>query len=54
MDFDHAPKTPSYVDSLDNTFSYMDNLDYLQYPQSPSFGMTMTRKSIPLNLPVHG
>jgi len=42
MDFDHAPKTPSYVDSLDNTFSYMDNLDYLQYPQSPSFGMTMT------------
>ncbi|PFH52308.1 hypothetical protein AMATHDRAFT_140532 [Amanita thiersii Skay4041] len=41
MDFEHAPKTPSYVDSLDNTF-YMDNLDYLQYPQSPSFGMSMT------------
>jgi len=41
MDFDHAPKTPSYVDGLDN-FSYMDNLDYLPYPQSPSFGMPMT------------
>ncbi|KAF8624220.1 hypothetical protein AX15_005986 [Amanita polypyramis BW_CC] len=40
MEFDHAPKTPSYVDGLDN-FSYIDNLDYLQYPQSPSFGMTM-------------
>ncbi|KAF8640824.1 hypothetical protein AX17_000473 [Amanita inopinata Kibby_2008] len=42
MDFEHASKTPSYVDGLDNTFSYMDNLDYLQYPQSPSFGMSMT------------
>jgi len=42
MDFEHAPKTPSFVDTLDNPFPYMDNLDYLQYPQSPSFGIPMT------------
>jgi len=42
MDYEHAPKTPSFVDTLDNTFPYMDNMDYLQYPQSPSFGIPMT------------
>lgn len=45
MDFEHA-KSSSYIDSLDNsTFSsYMDNgLDYLQYPQSPSFGVSIGR-----------
>jgi hypothetical protein len=46
MDFEHA-KTPSYMDSMDNSaFSYMDNgLEYLQYPASPSFGVAMGRKS---------
>ncbi|KAF9015751.1 hypothetical protein BDQ17DRAFT_1386429 [Cyathus striatus] len=38
MDFDNS-KTPSYMEPLDPSFSYMDNgLDYLQYPpQSPNF-----------------
>jgi hypothetical protein len=42
MDFDHN-KTPSYMEPLDASFSYMDSgLDYLQYPpQSPSFGVTI-------------
>lgn len=44
MDFDHA-KTPSYMEPLDASFSYMDSgLDYLQYPpQSPSFGVSIGR-----------
>ena len=45
MDFDHN-KTPSYMEPLDASFSYMDSgLDYLQYPpQSPSFGVTIGRQ----------
>lgn len=37
MDFETS-KAPSYMDAVE--FSYMDNgLDYLQYPQSPNFGV---------------
>ncbi|KAJ6486177.1 hypothetical protein C8R47DRAFT_1047776 [Mycena vitilis] len=35
MEFDHAPKTPSYMDAMDTSFSYMDS-EYLRYPPSPS------------------
>lgn len=45
MDFEHA-KSPNFLDSMDTTFTYMDNtLDYLQpYSQSPTFG-------VPIGLP---
>jgi hypothetical protein len=35
MEFDHAPKTPSYMDAMETSFSYMDS-EYLRYPPSPS------------------
>ncbi|KAJ7103092.1 hypothetical protein B0H15DRAFT_767546 [Mycena belliarum] len=35
MEFDHAPKTPSYMDAMESSFSYMDS-EYLRYPPSPS------------------
>ncbi|TFK41910.1 hypothetical protein BDQ12DRAFT_346099 [Crucibulum laeve] len=43
MDFNDHSKTPSYMEPLDGSFSYMDNgLEYLQYPpQSPSFGVSI-------------
>jgi len=42
LDFEHG-KTPSYMEPLDSSFSYMDTgLDYLQYPpQSPQFGVSL-------------
>ncbi|KAJ7144847.1 hypothetical protein C8R43DRAFT_558414 [Mycena crocata] len=41
MEFDHAPKTPSYMDAMDTSFSYMDS-EYLRYPPSPpSFEQSM-------------
>lgn len=45
LDFD--TKAPSYMDSMDATFPYMENggLEYLQYPQSPpSFELSVGRK----------
>jgi hypothetical protein len=44
MEFEHAAKTPSYLDPLDSSFSYMDGgLDYLQYPPSPgNYNVSMT------------
>ncbi|KAJ7931617.1 hypothetical protein B0H13DRAFT_2308338 [Mycena leptocephala] len=36
MEFDHAPKTPSYMDAMETNFSYVDS-EYLRYPPvSPS------------------
>ncbi|KAJ7070587.1 hypothetical protein C8F01DRAFT_1244318 [Mycena amicta] len=39
MEFDHAPKTTSYLDAGDAGFSYMDS-EYIRYspPTPPSFG----------------
>ncbi|KAF7302988.1 BHLH domain-containing protein [Mycena kentingensis (nom. inval.)] len=34
MEFDHAPKTPSYMDAADAGFSYMDS-EYIRYPPTP-------------------
>ncbi|KAF7347436.1 hypothetical protein MVEN_01499500 [Mycena venus] len=46
MEFDHAPKTPSYMDAMETSFSnYMDS-EYLRYPPSPSsFEQSMDRES---------
>jgi hypothetical protein len=42
-----APKASPYVDSIDNSF-YMDSgLDYLQYPQSPPFGVPLAMPGSP-------
>jgi hypothetical protein len=51
MEFDHAPKTPSYMDAMDTSFSsYMDS-EYLRYPPSPSsFEQSIDRELIiPVN-----
>ncbi|KAJ7201277.1 hypothetical protein GGX14DRAFT_656147 [Mycena pura] len=41
MEFDHAQKTPSYMDAVDTSFSYLDS-EYLRYPPSPpSFDQSM-------------
>lgn len=47
MEFDHAPKTPSYMDAMDTSFSsYMDS-EYLRYPPSPSsFEQSIDRELI--------
>ncbi|KAJ7601299.1 hypothetical protein FB45DRAFT_778565 [Roridomyces roridus] len=44
MEFDHQPKTPSYMDAMESSFSsYMDS-EYLRYPPSPSsFEQSMDR-----------
>ncbi|KAJ8457233.1 hypothetical protein ONZ45_g4196 [Pleurotus djamor] len=43
MDFSTEPsKTASFMEPMDSTFSYMDSgLDFIQYPQSPAFGVSM-------------
>ncbi|KAL0951717.1 hypothetical protein HGRIS_008393 [Hohenbuehelia grisea] len=43
MDFEHAKSPASFMDTMDTSaFSYMDSgLDFIQYPQSPSFGVAM-------------
>lgn len=45
LDFD--AKTSSYMDSMDTTFSYMENgLEYLQYPPQspPAFELSVGRE----------
>ncbi|KAJ7257776.1 hypothetical protein C8J57DRAFT_545067 [Mycena rebaudengoi] len=47
MEFDHAPKTPSYMDAMDTSFSsYMDS-EYLRYPSSPSFDQSIDLPASP-------